>query len=250
MSTIDIDVATAFRDVDAAAWTEVTARSAAPVQYSPAYLSSFEAGPLSPFLAVRYLTATEDGRAAAVLPCYLQERPDPYDALRGAGLHVGDGPALLGHNWYCYDTAVQLVPGTPAGRERILHRVLDTLVETARADGASTAGLVNVAEGDPVLQVARDKGWSTAPMVTRFQLPIADVPDYDAYLNRLGTRTRGTIRRYLRRAADVGVTTVVEPPVPDVLKTVCDLTRLDRRQARQRRHVSGGSLRRLRDGPG
>ncbi|MDI5967843.1 GNAT family N-acetyltransferase [Streptomyces sp. SL13] len=226
MSTIDIHVAAAFREVDAEAWTDVTTRSAAPVQYAPAYLRSYEAAPLSPFLEVRYLTAAQDGRATAVLPCYLQERPDPYGALRSAGLPVGDGPALLGHNWYCYDTRVPMLAGTPARRDRVLHRMLDTLADTARADGASTAGLVNVTEDDPVLQVARDKGWSTAPMVTRFQLPIAGVADYEGYLERLGARTRGTIRRYLRRAADAGATTVVEPPTPDVLKTVCQLTRL------------------------
>ncbi len=226
MSTIDITVATAFRDVDADAWAEVVTRSAAPAHYSPAYLGSYEAGPLSPFLAVRYLTATEAGRATAVLPCYLQERPDPYDALREAGLPVGEGPALLGHNWYCYDGQIPLVPTTPGRRDQVLHRVLDVLAETARADGASCAGLVNVTEGDPVLDVARDKGWLTAPMVTRFQLPVADVPDYETYLNGLGSRTRGTIRRYLRRAADAGVTTVVERPDPDTLKTVCDFTRL------------------------
>lgn len=226
MSTIDIGVATAFRDVDAAAWTEVTARSAAPVQYSPAYLASYEAAPLSPYLEVRYLTATEDGRAAAVLPCYLQERPDPYNALREAGLPVGDGPALLGHNWYCYDTRVPLLPGTPARRDRVLHRVLDTLAATARADGAGIAGLVNVTEDDPLLDVARARGWLTAPLVHRHQLPLADVQDFEGYLDRLGAKTRGTIRRYERRAADAGVTTAVEPPAPDMLKTVCQLTRV------------------------
>ncbi|MFF3420475.1 GNAT family N-acetyltransferase [Streptomyces sp. NPDC002698] len=164
------------------------------------------------------------------LPCHLQKEGDLYGFLRAVGIEDTDGPALLGHNWYCYDTRVPVRVVGPARRARVLGALLDALCDLAAADGAWTAGLVSVPENDPVLDVARAKGWRVAPIVTRFQLPLhgatGDALDsYDSYLATLGARTRRTIRQYLRRAADAGVTTAVEAPRPDFLRTVGDLTR-------------------------
>ncbi|MET7981769.1 GNAT family N-acetyltransferase [Streptomyces sp. NPDC005281] len=232
MSTarITVDVTDRIDDVDIVQWEQVATESTAPVHYSPAYLRAYHASPLSPFLAVRYMTVAEGGRIAAVLPCYLQKEGDPYGFLRAVGVEEAQGPALLGHNWYCYDTRVPVRATGSAQRVRVLGAVLDALREQAAADGARTAGLVSVPEGDPVLDVGRDKGWRVAPIVTRFQLPLhgatGDAFDsYDSYLATLGARTRRTIRQYLRRAADAGVTTAVEAPCPDFLRTVGDLTR-------------------------
>ncbi|MGQ4378035.1 GNAT family N-acetyltransferase [Streptomyces sp. SAS_267] len=227
---ITVDVTDRIDEVDIVQWEQVATEGIAPVHYTPAYLRAYQTSPLSPFLAVRYVTATEAGRTLAVLPCYLQKQGDPYGFLRAVGIEDADGPALLGHNWYCYDTRVPVRSTGPGQRARVLGAVLDALRDLAAADGARTAGLVSVPEGDPVLDVARDKGWRVAQIVTRFQLPLHtgagdDFGSYDSYLATLGARTRRTIRQYLRRAADAGVTTAVEAPRPDFLRTVGDLTR-------------------------
>ncbi|WP_329297485.1 GNAT family N-acetyltransferase [Streptomyces sp. NBC_00659] len=232
MSTrrITVDVTDRIDDVDIVQWEQVATGSIAPVHYTRAYLRAYETSPLSPFLAARYVTVTEAGRTLAVLPCYLQKQGDPYGFLSAAGIEGADGPALLGHNWYCYDTRVPVRATGPGQRPRVLGAVLDALRDLAAADGARTAGLVSVPEGDPVLDVARDKGWQVAPIVTRYQLPLHSAAgdsfdSYDSYLATLGARTRRTIRQYLRRAADAGVSTAVEAPRPDFLRTVGDLTR-------------------------
>ncbi|MEU4170768.1 GNAT family N-acetyltransferase [Streptomyces sp. NPDC026665] len=232
MSTLHttVTVTDSIDEVDTAQWEQVAVADTAPVHYTPAYLRAYQTSPLSPFLAARYLTVAEAGRTLAVLPCYLQKQGDPYGFLRAVGIEDTDGPALLGHNWYCYDTRVPVRATGPTQRARVLGAVLDGLRELAAADGASTAGLVSVPEGDPVLDVARDRGWRVAPIVTRFQLPLYSATgdafeSYDSYLATLGARTRRTIRQYLRRAADAGVTTAVETPRPGFLRTVGDLTR-------------------------
>jgi predicted N-acyltransferase len=227
---ITVDVTDRIDDVDIVQWEQVATESIASVHYIPAYLRAYQTSPLSPFLAARYVTVTEAGRMLAVLPCYLQKQGDPYGFLRAVGIEGADGPALLGHNWYCYDTRVPVRATGPGQRARVLGTVLDVLRDLAVADGARTAGLVSVPERDPVLDVARDKGWQVAPIVTRFQLPLHSgaggaFDSYDSYLATLGARTRRTIRQYLRRAADAGVTTAVEAPRPDFLRTVGDLTR-------------------------
>ncbi|MGW1963810.1 GNAT family N-acetyltransferase [Streptomyces sp. NPDC001935] len=232
MSTphVTVSVTDSIDDVDTVQWRRIAAADTAPVHYTPAYLRAYQKSPLSPFLAARYLTVADGDRTLAVLPCYLQKEGDPYGFLRAVGIEATDGPALLGHNWYCYDTRVPVRATDPAQRARVLGAVLDALREQAAADGALTAGLVSVPDGDPVLDVARDKGWRVAPIVTRFQLPLHGAEgdpfdSYDSYLATLGARTRRTIRQYLRRAAEAGVTTAVEAPRPDVLRTVGDLTR-------------------------
>ncbi|WP_327350803.1 GNAT family N-acetyltransferase [Streptomyces sp. NBC_01304] len=226
-----VTLADSVDDVDATAWERVAADAGAPVHYSPAYLRAYETSPLSPYVSVHYLSAVDAGRTVGLLPCYLQKQGDPYGFLRAVGVPDTDGPALLGHNWYCYDTRIPVRASSPERRDRILDTVLDALVDLAASAGAPVAGLVSVAEGDPVLAVARRKGWRVAPIVTRFQLPLRNLAQhdpydmYDAYLATLGARTRRTIRQYTRRAAEAGVTTAVEAPHPRFLRTVCELTR-------------------------
>ncbi|MFC5906275.1 GNAT family N-acetyltransferase [Streptacidiphilus monticola] len=227
-SGLDVVVAESVAELDLDAWSSVVEAAAAPVQYTASYLRAYEAAPLSTFTTARYLRVVDGDRTLAVLPLYLQERPDPYDALRGAGLPIGSGRALLGHNWYCYDTQVPLLPevgARPALRDRVLRTALCAATELGEDLGAPVTGLVNVAQNDPLLDVARRSGWQTAPIVDRFQLPLAGLTSHDDYLATLGPRTRRTVRQYLRRAADAGVTTSVTPPTPATLRTVCALSR-------------------------
>ncbi|MDX6363386.1 MAG: hypothetical protein QOC85_2396 [Streptomyces sp.] len=226
MSALHIDVTDSIDDIDTAQWERVARSDAAPVHYTPAYLRAYQTSPLSPYAATRYLTAVESGRTVAVLPCYLQKQGDPYGFLCDVGIPEAEGTALLGHNWYCYDTRIPVLAADTDHRDRVLGAMLDALVELGDADGVGAAGLVSVAEGDPVLAVARRKGWRVAPIVTRFQLPLHGFTTYDSYLASLGGKTRRTIRQYLRRAADRGVTASVEVPEPDFLRVVCDLVRL------------------------
>ncbi|PVC92133.1 GNAT family N-acetyltransferase [Streptomyces sp. CS131] len=231
MSTPHITVVDSIDDIKTAEWEQVTAATGAPVHYSPTYLRAYQTSPLSPFTAAHYMTASDTGQTVAVLPCYLQEQGDPYGFLRAAGCPQGDGPTLLGHNWYCYDTQIPVRADNPDQHDQTVEAMLDALVELGAAEGARTTALVSVAEGDPVLTIARRKGWKVAPIVTRFQLPLqgaepdASYDSYDSYLESLGSRTRRTIRQYMRRAADAGITTAVEVPQPNFLRTVCDLAR-------------------------
>lgn len=225
MSTLHVAVADSIDGVDTAQWERVVRSDAAPLHYTPTYLRAYEASPLSPYAAVRYLTVVDSGRIVAVLPCYLHKQGDPYGFLRGVGIPEAEGPAVLGHNWYCYDTRIPVLATDTEHRDLVLGTMLDALVELQTADGARAAGLVSVAEGDPTLDVARRKGWRVAPIVTRFQLPLRGVPTYDSYLATLGGKTRRTIRQYIRRAAEAGVTTSIEAPQPDFLPTVCELIR-------------------------
>ncbi|WP_328744030.1 GNAT family N-acetyltransferase [Streptomyces sp. NBC_00285] len=225
MSVPQVQFVESIDDLDTEQWQQVAASAGAPVHYSPAYLRAYQDSPLSPYAAVRYLTAVDAGRIVAVLPCYLDKQGDPYGFLRTVGIPEADGTALLGHNWYCYDTCVPVLATNTDHRDRVLAAMLDALVELGARDNARATGLVNVAEGDPLLGAARRMGWRVAPIVTRFQLPLQGLATYDDYLVTLGPKTRRTIRQYLRRAADAGVTTSVEAPRPDFLRTVCDLTR-------------------------
>jgi CelD/BcsL family acetyltransferase involved in cellulose biosynthesis len=223
---MQVTVAGSMDEVDVDGWARVVAADAAPVHYTPAYLRAYQSSPLSPFTAARYLTVVEDGRPIAVLPCYLQQRGDPYGALAAAGIAADGRPALLGHNWYCYDTRIPLLPSAAERRDEVLQLLLDALEKQRIADGAGVAGLVNVSEHDPLLASARRRGWQTAPIVDRYQLPLRATPSYEDYLETLGTRTRRTLRQYARRADDAGVTLSIEPPSPGRLATVCALTRL------------------------
>lgn len=222
---IQVRIAESIDGLDTAQWQRVAASAGASVHYSPAYLRAYQDSPLSPCTAVRYLTAVDAGRIVAVLPCYLAEQGDPYGFLRDAGIPEADGTALLGHNWYCYDTRVPVLAADEEQRDRVLAAMLDALVELGDREGARATGFVNVPEGDPLLGAARRKGWRVAPIITRFQLPLQGVTTYEDYLAALGAKTRSTIRRYMRRATDAGATTSVEAPRPDFLRTVCDLTR-------------------------
>jgi predicted N-acyltransferase len=217
--TVHVVVARRVEDVNAADWSRVVSESAAPVFYRLAYLRSYESNPIGSYAGAFYLTAYLGDRPVAVLPVFLQPRPDPLNLLPPG---AGGAPGLLGHVWYCYDTRIPTVLADPRA---MYEAVLDRL-EALRAElSAGVCGLVNVAADDPLLAAAGQRGWHTAEADARYRIPVAEFTDFADYLATLHRGPRQNLGRHLRRAADAGATASVATPDPDTLAEVCELCR-------------------------
>ena len=225
MSTLRVSIAKSIDDVDQAAWDRVVTASGAPVHYSLTYLRAFEKSPMTSVPAFQYLSVRDAGEVVAVLPCYLQESGDPLGTLRDAGIPAVADPALLAPTWYCYDGRIPLLPMDRDRADGVREAVLDTVAELRAGLDAGVAGLINVAEDDPLLDVARRRGWDVRPLITRYQLPTTELSTFDAYLATMSNRTAQTLRRQFRRAADAGIVVEVGVPRPDLLPAVADLCR-------------------------
>jgi predicted N-acyltransferase len=221
---LTVDLASSIDAVDVDEWNQVVQQARAPAFYTLDYLRAYERNPMHAFTRARYLLVRRSSELVAVLPLYLQPQGDPLGVLRGGLVEVTD-PALLGHVWYCYDTRIPLVPGPPELVEAVCDTVLEEIARLRSAENAPLAGLVNVAEHDALLVVARRKGWQVAPMETRFQLPLDQFSTFDDYLAWLPRRPRQNLRRHLRRARDAGVTATMVPADPEMLVEVCALCR-------------------------
>lgn len=226
MTTLQVSVAKSIDDVDAAEWERVVDAAEAPVHYSPTYLRAFEKSPMASIAAFQYLTVREAGELVAVLPCYLQESGDPLGTIRDAGIAANTDPALLAHLWYCYDGRIPMLPMDAPRSDAVRASVLDTLADLRTTEGAGLAGLINVADGDPLLAVARRKGWDVRPLIARYRLRTAGMSTFEDYLATMSSRSAQTLRRHLRRAEAAGAVITVGLPDHEQLPAVADLCRL------------------------
>lgn len=223
---LTVTVSPAISALDTAAWQRLVTAAQAPAFYDVAYLRSYERNPIGSFSAARYLTVYSDGEPVAVLPCYLQPSGDPLGVFDGDPLPAPN-PALLGHVWYCYDTQIPRSPlAGPELAEQIGLVVLDELARLRAGDGAAIAGLVNVAETDPIIELARRKGWFVKHMDTRWRLPLTGLSHFGDYLARLERKPRQNLARHLRRAQDAGAQVRVATPDRELLTEVGALCRL------------------------
>lgn len=223
---LQIAIAKSIDDIDTTAWDHVTDTAAAPVHYTTTYLRAFEKSPMADIAAFHYLTIHDAGEPLAVLPTYLEQSGDPLGTLRDAGITANPNPALLTPVWYCYDGRIPMLPTDPARADAVRVAVLDTLADMRRAEGADLGGLINVAAGDPLLDVARRKGWDVRPLIARYQLPTATMSTFDDYLATMSSRSATTMRRHFKRAEQAGAVITVGPADPKQLPAVADLCRL------------------------
>lgn len=222
---LTVTVNSSVSALDTAAWQQLVTTVHAPAFYDVAYLQSYERHPVGSFSAARYLTVHRDGDLVAVLPCYLQPTGDPLGILDGDPLPPPN-PALLGHVWYCYDTRIPQLVAEPGLVEAIGLAVLDELARLRVEDRAAIAGLVNVAETDPIIALATRRGWFVKPMDTRWQLPLGGLGGFDDYLAGLDRKPRQNLARHLRRAQDANAQVSVVAPDRGLLAEVCTLCRL------------------------
>ncbi len=224
-SGIAVEVVRSIEAVDPGEWRRTVARADAPVFYSYEYLAAYERHPLGAFAGGRYLLVRSRGELIAVFPCYLQPRGDPLGVFANSPV-TATNPAVLGHVWYCYDTRIPHVATSSGLVTAICEAVLDELARVRIADHAALAGFVNVAEGDPLLEIAQRKGWLVIPMDIRYQLLLDGMATFDDYLASLARKPRQNLGRHLRRARDAGVTTSVSLPRSEDLPEVGGLCRL------------------------
>jgi predicted N-acyltransferase len=194
--------------IDPGEWDRVITEADAPVFYSHAFVAAYDRFPLAPIDGQTYLVVRRraDGAAVAVVPAYLQTRPDPTGCLAAAYPDVR-GTALLSHAWHCYDGRLAAI----VEHEELVPAVLDALRSAARSFGAEWFGLVNVGRDGATGNALRAAGLPMRHLVDRFTMDLRGMACFDDYLNRLGHNSRHNMRRNLRRAAEAGVTTEVLP---------------------------------------
>src|SRR5205807_2142702 len=110
--------------IDPAEWDRVVKEAQAPVFYSHAFVAAYHHAPLAPIDGCTYLVVRRrrDGTAVAVIPAYLQRRPDPIGCLTAAYPEVR-GAALLSHVWHCYDGRLP----TTIDHDELVPAVVDAL---------------------------------------------------------------------------------------------------------------------------
>jgi predicted N-acyltransferase len=206
-----VEVSDRVAELDPADWDGVVTAAGAPVFYTHAYLAAYERDPLAAVDAHAYLVVHRRGAGTpvAVLPLYLQRRPDPLACLAPAYPELAGHPALLTHVWHCYDTHL---PTTAADAAPLVGAVLAAMRRVARRLGAPYCGLVNVARGSPTGRALRAAGQPLRHVMDRFAADLRGMDGFEGYLARLGPRARANLRRNARRAAEAGVVTTVVPP--------------------------------------
>lgn len=205
-----VDLFDRIDQVDPEEWDAVVHRQRLPAFYSHTFLAAYERHPLTEIDGFRYLVIRRGGGAVAVLPAYLQRRPDPLGVLAEAFPEAAGEPALLSHSWHCYDAH--------AGEPALLPVVLGALRELAAGLGAPWYGLVNVERGGPLAAALLAAGLPVRHLVDRFRAELGGAGDVGEFLRRNARpRARLNLLRYRRRAAEHGVTSA------DVAVTDLDL---------------------------
>ena len=194
--------------IDPAEWDRVVAQAAAPVFYSHDFVAAYHRAPLAPIDGHTYLVVRRraDGTAIAVLPAYLQRRPDPIGCLTAAYPELR-GAALLSHVWHCYDGRL---PAT-IDHQELVPAVLDALRTEACALGAEWFGLVNVSRGSATGNALTAAGLPLRHLLERFTMDLRGLTRFEDYLDRLSPNNRHNLQRNLRRAEEAGVRTELLP---------------------------------------
>jgi predicted N-acyltransferase len=192
-------------DVDPAGWDGAVEAQGLPVFYSRTFLAAYERYPLTRIDAFAYLVVRrrgEPGPPAAVLPAYLQSRPDPLGHLASAYPEAAGQPALLSHVWHCYDTHI----GDPAATLA----TVAALRRTARELGAAWCGLVNVRLDGPAAAALAGVGLPVRHLVDRFNADLAGCTELDQFLRRSARpHARRGLGRTYRRATEHGMSRTV-----------------------------------------
>jgi len=221
----DVQVVDRIGSVDAVAWDAAVDAHRLPVFYSRPFLDAYERYPLTGIAEATYLLVRrrgDPGPPAAVLPAYLQTRPDPLGCLTPAYPATAGQPALLSHVWHCYDARI----GGAATSPGLAVAVVSALRRKARELGAPWCGLVNVHRDGPTATALAGAGLPLRHLVDRFAAEVAGLTDLEHFLARSARpRAGGNLRRYRRRAAEHGVTSAVVPVDEADLPAVAALCR-------------------------
>jgi predicted N-acyltransferase len=201
----DVETVGRIEAVDSGDWDAAVDAQRLPVFYSRAFLSAYERHPLTAIDGVAYLLVRRRGRPGppvAVLPAYLQHRPDAIGHLAGPYPEAADRPALLAHCWHCYDGDVAgaaVTPGLAAAVMAALRRLAGDL-------GASSYGLLNVRRDGGTARALTATGLPTRPLSERYGADLGGLTGVDDFLERnVAPKVRANLRRHRRRAADHGV---------------------------------------------
>jgi hypothetical protein len=219
MSDPSIRVTTDTRIPDPGEWDATVALTGAPVFYRAAVLESYARRPLQPTIDVRYLTVTEHGKTAAVLPFYLVPARDPFGGSAQASTWA------ISHFWHCYDTRI---PVSTTGEADLTEAVWHVMAAQAREWGAEQFGFTNVAAGSWENAVPPPIGARRSPRNPRYRISLAGVRDFDDYLGRLPASVRQDARRQQRLAARADITgRIYRDPLPrPVVAAACRLLKL------------------------
>lgn len=218
----DVDVVDRIEAIDAAEWDAAVRAQELPVFYSHAFLAAYERHPLTEIDGVAYLTVRQRGATGppvAVLPAYLQRRPDPLGQLAVAYPEAAGQPALLSHCWHCYDGYLGGCfggSGDAAVASAVSSAVASTAVaalrDVARELGASWCGVLNVRRDSPASRALAAAGLPLRPLTQRFGTDLGGLAGFDDFLTRsVDQKARTNLRRHRRRAAEHGVHTAVLP---------------------------------------
>jgi predicted N-acyltransferase len=197
-----IEVIPTIAAIPGRTWDAFMERCGAPVFYRHAYLSAYEASPLHQVDGYAYVVDYDDGELALALPVFVQQSIDPLGVLAEPFPDVRrQTGGILTHVWHCYDTwlPARSFDGT-------LEAALDALAALAAEANAAWYGFVNVDGGGELAARLSALGMAQAEIDERFILDLSAFDDLDEYIGHLKPRDRSKLRRYCRRAAEVGLT--------------------------------------------
>lgn len=215
-----IEVFDTLERIDRRDYDRLHAASRAPLFYDWRFLLATERSPLLPALKNLYLCAYDDDGLSGCLPVYLQRLAtlDPLGVLARAARVRDDGGelGLFGHMMHCWDTTVPCLEAAGGAREALL----DELLRAAAREGASYAGLLNIAEPGQACASRFD----VRPLVERYDADLGRLDGFDDFMAALPKDGLYEMRRQLRKFEDSGATArVLAPPFDDVLERLCEL---------------------------
>ncbi|HLG77789.1 MAG TPA: GNAT family N-acetyltransferase [Ktedonobacteraceae bacterium] len=211
-----------FRRVNRQRWDTLMSRCGAPVFYLSDFLQAFECWPLHTVERTFYVSGVrDDGQLEFAFPLFLQRGVDPMRVVSTYFPAHSSDLVLLSHVWHCYDTWLPARTLTAP----LLHDILAVVRELAMTLGASLFGFVNVEATGTLAQALTAAGMDGIDIDRRFVADLSVFGTLDDYLDGLKSKERSNFRRYLCRAQDAGVTTVIGSPSELDLDGFVDLAR-------------------------
>ncbi|MEE1752748.1 GNAT family N-acetyltransferase [Streptomyces sp. SP18CS02] len=198
------------------AWDRCAESAQAPFFYRSWYLNAYRRHPTQPYRSVHHLMFHRPGGGVeAIAPAYLQGDP--------LGVLGGDGLCLVSGCWQAYHSTLAAVDRTPSALDAAAEALRRGLAGAARRSRAPRHGLVNVPADDPAVPALTRAFGPGTPIDSLHELDLRGVRDFESYLALLSYRTRGQVRRHLRRAAENGVDVVIRRPEGELLETAVGL---------------------------
>jgi predicted N-acyltransferase len=223
--TVELEIFTSIDDVPGACWDRSIAASEAPVFYSRDYLSAYEKSRFHGAKSHYYVLASTTGPEPdhAVLPLVCPVESDPLDTIRGSFPEIDlSAPCLIAPGWHCYDG---LIPATSPD-PKLFRALLEGVRQIARERSIAWLALANIDEESNQRPALESLGMKGRPADERYVLDLTPFQSFDAYVEVLSRRIRQDVRRYRRRASEIGLESHWRKPAEADLDSVLRVVHL------------------------